>query len=151
MKIILKKDVDKLGEKDEVVNVADGYARNYLFPRNLANTVTKPALAAAEKRRAKREEEIAAQKVEWEKLAEKINEAAVVIVAESGEEGKLFGSVTTQDIVLAVKEKADIDLEKKKVDLREPIKALGEYEVPVKLFKGVTAKIKVNVKAKKAA
>lgn len=148
MKIVLRKDVDNLGEVDAVIKVADGYARNFLLPRGLAVLATKAAVAGAEKRQAEKESQLEARRAEFEDLAGKISASEITIQADAGEEGKLFGSVTAQDIVTAVKDQAGLDVEKKKVDLAEHIKVLGDYEVPVKLYKEIIGKLKVKVTAK---
>jgi len=148
MKIVLKKDVDKVGEEDSVVKVSDGYARNYLIPRKLAVLATKTAMATAEKRRAEKEKQMEAKRAEFEELAQKLSSLEIVIPADAGEEGKLFGSVTTQEIALAVRESAGLEIDKRKIELAESIKILGEYEVPVKIYKEIAAKLKVKVTAK---
>jgi large subunit ribosomal protein L9 len=148
MKVVLRKDVEGLGERDEVVGVSDGHARNFLFPRGLAAPASKAELAVVEKRKAKREKELEARRAEFEALAKKLSDLEVSIPSDAGEEGKLFGSVTSQDIALAVKEASDLELDKKKIDLSEPLKVLGEYSVPVRIYKDISAKLKVKVVAK---
>ncbi|MFH1361465.1 MAG: 50S ribosomal protein L9 [bacterium] len=149
MKIVLYKDVENLGDAFEVVKVADGYARNYLFPRNLAGPATAAALAMVEKKQAELEQKRAAKRAEFETLAEKISGLEIVIAVDVAPEGKLFGSVTSQNIIEATLAQAGIELDKKKIDLAEPIKAVGEYSLPVKLFKNISAKLRVKVEAKK--
>ena len=148
MKVILRKEVEKLGEEGSVVNVSDGYARNYLFPKKLAVPATKKEIAAVEKRQALREKELNEKKAEFEELAKKLSALEVSIPADAGEGGKLFGAITSQDIALAVSAAAGIELDKKKIDLSEPIKALGEHKVLVKLFHDISTEIKIQVISK---
>lgn len=148
MKVILYKDVPNLGEEDSVVSVSDGYARNYLLPRKLAGPATSSALAAVEKRRAEKEKRLAEKKAEFEELAKKLSSVLISIPADAGEGGRLFGSVTAQDVATAVQQIAQIEVDKKKIELSEPIKVLGEYSVPIKLFQEITATLKVKVVSK---
>lgn len=148
MKVVLKKEVDNLGEENSILNVSDGYARNYLIPRRLAVLATEAEIAAAEKRKAAREKQLAEKKTKWEELAKHLSSLEITIPADAGEGGKLFGSVTAQDIALAVSEKSGIDLDKKKIELPEPLKVLGEYTVAVKFFQDITANLNIKVVAK---
>lgn len=145
MKVILQADVKNLGKKGDLVDVAEGYARNFLIPRNLAQ----PATAANMRSRAtevsqrlakeQREEE------EAKRLAERMQSEPVTIAAKSGESGRLFGSVTSQDIASAVKSKWKIDIDKRKIELDEPIKTMGHHQVLVKVHPRVTATLRVHV------
>lgn len=148
MKVVLRKDIDTLGERDKVTEVSSGYARNFLIPKGLAVPATPAELTAVAKRNEKREKELEARRAEFEALAKKLSELEVSVSADAGEEGKLFGSVTAQDIALAVKENADLELDKKKISLSEPLKVLGEYTVNVKIYKEISADLKVKVVAK---
>lgn len=135
-------------ENDRMEEVADGYARNYLLPRKLAIPASPPAMAAAEKRREQRENELERKKAEMQALAEKLAALEFMVEADVGEEGKLFGSVTASDIAEAVKRTAGIELDKRKIDLSEPIKIIGDYTVQAKLFQDVAAALKIKVSAK---
>jgi large subunit ribosomal protein L9 len=135
-------------EDDRVEEVSDGYARNYLIPKGLAVVATPQALVAAEKRREKRKKELEKKKEEMRALAEKISSLEVQLEVEAGEEGKLFGSVTSLDIVEALRKASGIELDKRKVELTDPIKTIGEYKVLVKLFPEVSATLKVKVSPK---
>jgi len=144
MKVILKQDVDKLGKAGEVVNVADGYGRNYLVPKGFAveatpgNIKTMEAERLARARRDQREKEAATL------LAREIVKLTVTIRKRAGEEGSLYGSVTAMDIAeFLTNHKIEID--KRKIQLEEPIKTIGEYEVPIRLHREVTVPIKVVV------
>lgn len=144
MEVILKKDFISLGYEGDICKVKDGYARNYLIPRNIAvikNAGNLKTLAqmqkSLEKKRAKR-------KMEAEILKGKIVDISVVIPVKVAENGKLYGSVSQQSIVDALKEK-EIDISKKDVHMDKHIKELGEYEVEIKLYHSVNANIKINV------
>jgi large subunit ribosomal protein L9 len=150
MKVVLRKDLSNLGEEDSLIDVSSGYARNYLFPRKLAVPATPAEVAALEKRKAGREKKLAAKRAEHEELAQKLSSLEVSIPVDAGESGKLFGSVTSQDIAVAVQAAAQIDIDKKKIELAEPIKVIGQYSVPVKLFQDVSATLKVNIEARKS-
>lgn len=149
MKVVLRKELEDLGEVDSIVNVSDGYARNFLIPRNLVVPATKGELAACEKRRAKREKGLEAKRADFEELAKKISELEILITLDAGEEGKLFGSVTSQDVAAALKDASNIEISKKKIEIKNPIKVVGEHVVHVKIYKEISAELKVKVEAKK--
>ena len=144
MRVILRETVPNLGQIGDIVNVADGYARNYLIPRRLAIPATRKNIKALEKERQillrKREKE----KLRAESLAEKLTTITCEIAKQVGEEGKLFGSVTAMDIAKALEEKGFV-IDKRKILLEQPIKTIGEYEVPVKLHPEVQTYLKVKV------
>ena len=146
VQVILNEDVPNLGRTGDVVKVRPGFARNYLFPRNLAVEASQKSLRAFEHHKriamAKRE----AQKTEATDLKRKIEALSITIGAHAGEEGKLFGSVTNIDIERALREKG-FAIERRKIHLAEPIKQLGEFTVPVRLQPEVEASLKVEVKA----
>lgn len=150
MKVVLRKDLSNLGEEDSLIEVSNGYARNYLFPRKLAVPATPAEVSALEKRKAVKEKEVAEKRAEHEELAQKLSSLEVSIPADVGESGKLFGSVTSQDIAAAVQAAAQIDIDKKKIELAEPIKVVGQYSIPVKLFQDVSATLKVKIEARKS-
>lgn len=144
MEVILKEDVPNLGQMGEVVRVRDGFARNYLLPRGLVLTANKKNLKAVEHQKrviGDKRERLAKQA---QTLAEKLMSLSLIISAKAGEEGKLFGSVTSMDIEKALKEKG-FDVERRKIHLETPIKNLGDFEVPVRLAADVTASVKVSV------
>jgi len=144
MKVILRKDVEKLGKRGEVKNVSDGYARNFLFPQNLVMDVTKANMKVIEDEKKRETVKLAKLKGESEVLAAKIGKITVTISRQVGEEEKMFGAVTSDDIAEAVKAEG-VEIDKRKIELVEPIKALGTYEVPIKLHPEVTATVKVWV------
>lgn len=145
MKVILQADVKALGKKGELVEVAEGYARNFLIPRGLAKIATDSNLKslAAEKTqaaaKAKRELE------EAQKTGARLAQAGITIPAKTGGGGRLFGSVTALDIVAAVKKATGIELDKRKIVLDEPIKTLGVYKVPVRVHPQVSVELDVRV------
>ncbi len=145
MKIILLEDVKALGKKGDIVNVSDGYARNAILPKKLGVEATGKNLNDL-KLQNQHADKVAAENLENAKaLAKEIGQKKVVISIKSGEGGKIFGSVSTKEIAQAAKEQAGLELDKKKMQLADPIKALGTYEVPVKLHPQVTAKLSVQV------
>jgi len=146
MEVILKEDIQNLGKMGEVVRVRDGYARNYLLPRGLVLMANKKNLKGFEHQKrvvASQKERVVKQA---ETLSQKLAGAALTIAVKAGEEGKLFGSVTNIDIEKALRAKG-FDIERRKIHLDEPIKSLGDYEVPVRLTADVTATVKVSVVA----
>lgn len=144
MKLILLNDVEKLGKMGDIVNTADGFARNYLLPKNLAIKETKDGLRVLEDRKKKRVWELRKEKAKFEEMAEKINAASFTISAAAGEEDKLFGSVTAEDIANAFSLE-NIRIDKKQLNLKEPIKKLGVYQVEVKLCPEISATAKIWV------
>jgi large subunit ribosomal protein L9 len=146
MQVILREDIEKLGKIGDLVKVADGYARNYLVPGKKAIEATPKNVHAMEHAKKMVSDRLRKLKKEATAEADKIKGLAVTIKAKTGEEGKLFGSVTTMDIAEAVKAQG-ITVDKRKIVLDEPIKRVGEYTVTVKLQADVTADIKVTVAA----
>jgi large subunit ribosomal protein L9 len=142
MKVILRKNSDKLGSISEVVSVKDGYARNYLIPRGIAYEATEGSLRQLEEERKQQSRSIDKERKQAETLATQLEKISITIKMKVGEEDKLFGSVTSQMISDALVEK-EITLDKRHIELEEPLKALGIYDVPVKLAGGVMGKIKV--------
>jgi large subunit ribosomal protein L9 len=144
MKVILKQDVEKLGKTGDVVKVAPGYGRNFLIPRNLAIEATPGNIKVAEMEKISQARRDHREKESATLLARDIVKLTVTIQRKSGEEGSLYGSVTALDIAeFLVNHKIDID--KRKIQLEEPIKTLGEYQVPIRLHREVTVPIKVIV------
>lgn len=144
MEVILKEDIVDLGKMGEVVRVRDGYARNYLLPRGLVLVANKKNLKGFEHQKrvigAQREKVVK----QAQGLSDKLAALSLVIAVKTGEEGKLFGSVTNMDIERALREKG-FDIERRKIHLDEPIKNLGDFEVPIRLAADVTATIRVSV------
>jgi large subunit ribosomal protein L9 len=144
MEVILREDIDKLGNRGEVVKVAAGYARNFLLPKRLAVEATESNRKIVEQERQAHLRKEAKQKTEAEDLSKLMGGLAVTIAQKAGEQDQLFGSVTASDIANALAAK-NFTIDRRKIQLEEPIKQLGEYKVPVRLHKDVTAEITVNV------
>lgn len=145
MKVILKQDVKGLGKKDEIVNASDGYAKNYLIPRGIAveatsgnvnETVNKQKAAADKKQR-----ELDTAK----EFASKLDGKVITIKAKAGESGKLFGAISGKDIADAIKNQYKIDIDKKKINLSDPIKTAGEHKVEIRIYTGVITSVIVNI------
>ena len=146
MEVILREHVENLGRRGEIVKVADGYARNYLLPRKLALLATEGNKKQIEREREKFEAKEADEKRVAEAMAQDLANVDVVIARKVGETDALYGSVTSVDIAEALAAKG-IEIERRKLQLHEPIKQLGEFDVPVKLHRDVTAHVKVKVVA----
>ena len=146
MKVILNADVKGQGKKGQIVTVSDGYARNFLFPKNLAKEATADNLNAAKIAEEANIARIAREKAAAEKLAGDLANMKVEVKAKAGAGGRLFGSVTTADIAAALKAQHKIEIDKHKFVLSENIKQFGTYEVKVKLYNEVSGKLSVMVK-----
>ncbi len=144
MKIILREDMDTLGLEGELVDVAHAYARNYLIPKGMALKANVQNVKLFETQRKKIEVKRVKAKEDAEKIKEQLADVVVTISQKAGEEDKLFGSVTSMDIAAHL-EKQDIVIDRKKITLEKPIKALGEFEVQIRLYPEVTGSIKVVV------
>lgn len=144
MQVILKETIDKLGNIGDVVSVADGYARNFLLPRGLAELSTPEKVAMIEALKEKQRLELERAEAEVQVLSEKLAHTSCTIAVQAGEEDKLFGAVTTADIARVLAQEG-LDIPKKKIVLEEPIKKLGIYNIPVKLAPEVTATFKLWV------
>ena len=147
MKVVLREDVESLGNKGDLLDVADGYARNFLVPRGLAIVATKGVVAQAAAMRRNREVRDVRDREAARELADRLAAAPVQVKARAGEGGKLFGSVTTADIVAALAALTGVEVDRRKVTLTEPLKALGPAEVPVQLHPEVTVNLVVEVVA----
>lgn len=145
MKVILLEDVKSLGKKGQIVNVSDGYARNFVLPKKLGLEATSKNLNDLKLQKAN-EEKVAQQILdEAKELATKVEAGKVEVKIKVGEGGRTFGSVSTKEIAIAVKEQMGYDIDKKKIQLKDAIKTLGTHMVPVKLHQKVTAELKVIV------
>jgi large subunit ribosomal protein L9 len=143
--LILRSDVDNVGKKGDVVDVADGFARNFLMAKGLAIKATPGAIAQATGMRRARAVKDARDRESAEQVARVLVTKVIRITGRAGPEGRLFGSVTTADLVAAVQNQAGVTLERKRVHLDEPIKALGTHEVPVRLHPEVEFRLPVEV------
>lgn len=145
MKVILIQDVKSLGKKGEIVNVSDGYARNFVLPKGLGLEANAKNMNDLKLQKAN-DEKVAKEQLEAAKqLADVLETKEVVVTMKSGEGGKTFGSISSKEIAQEAKKQCDLELDKKKIVLPEPIKSLGVYEVGVKLHPKVTGKLKVKV------
>lgn len=145
MIVILNRDVKGTGKAGEVVKVSDGYARNMLLPKGYATEATDGNIRSLEKQKAVLAEKKAEDKAAAQKMADDLAENKVIIRTKSGEGGRLFGSITSKDIVDAAKEQLGIALDKKKLQLNNPIKAMGKFTVEVKLYPEVVGELSVEV------
>jgi large subunit ribosomal protein L9 len=145
MNVILLEDVKGVGKKEQIINAADGYARNFLFPKKLAVEATKENVAALERKKKaevnKRQKEVEAA-IELQKRLQSTN---ILIKVKTGENGKMFGSVTTAEIAEAISAQAGLNIDKKKITLPSAIKSVGEYAADVRLHTDVTAKVVIEV------
>ncbi len=148
MKVLLLADVKGQGKKDQIINVSDGYARNFLFPRKLAIEADAGAMADAKNKEASKQFRLKEEKAAAEALAAKLNDITVSIKTTGGSDNRLYGSVTSKDICEALKAQFAIDIDKKKLSLGENIKTFGTYNVEIKVYPEVVAKIKVSVTEK---
>ena len=145
MKVILKADIKGVGKKNEIINASDGYARNFLFPKNLAVEANNENMKKLQAQKDSNQFKKDVEKDEAQKLAQKLEKIMVRITVKTGENGKIFGGVSSKEIADNLEKQHNIKIAKKKSDLKENIKALGTYTVQVKLFEGVIGKIKVDV------
>ena len=144
MEVILREDIDKLGNRGQVVNVAAGYARNYLLPKRLAVIANEGNKKIVEQERHAHLRREAKEMADAQDLGKIMASISITIAQKAGENDQLFGSVTSQDIASAL-EKQGYTIERRKIQLAEPIKQLGEHKVPIRLHKDVTIEIPVNV------
>jgi len=144
MEVILKEDVDNLGHRGDVVKVADGYGRNFLLPRKLAMQATEGNKAVIEQMKNKAARRTATEKAQAEELVTKLAPLVLTFTRKSGENGQLFGSVTSADIAGELESKG-FEIDRRKIQLNEPLKALGNFDVAVRLHREVTAHLKVKV------
>ncbi len=144
MEVILNQDVKSLGKKGEKVTVAEGYARNFLFPRKLAVEVSAQSITELKNREASNQHKIDTEIANAKAAAAKLNGKELKIAAKAGANGKLFGSVTSKEVALEIKKQLGVDVDKRKVVMAD-IKSFGTAEAEVKLYQGITAKITVVV------
>ena len=145
MKVILLEDVKSLGKKGTIVNVSDGYARNMLLPKGLAKEATEGNIRSLEKQKAIAAEKLEEQKAAAKEMAAKLEKITLKIESKGGDSGKLFGSITSKDIAEALEKQEGMKIDKKKIEMKTPIKQAGETEVTLKLFTEISAQLKVSV------
>lgn len=145
MKVILTADVKNVGKKGQIINASDGYARNHLFPKNLAVEATKGNMNALDKKNKAAEAKLEAEYEEAKALGEKLETIVVKISVKSGVSGKIFGAVTGKEIAQALKQQTGIEIDRRKIVISEPIKSVGETQVSVKLHTKVSAALRLII------
>ena len=145
MKVILKADIKGVGKKDQIINASDGYARNFLFPKNLAVEANAENMSKLKAKQDSNAFKKSQEKEEAERIAEKLSKIQLRIKVKSGSNGKIFGGVSSKEIAKNLEKQYQIKLDKKKIDLKETIKTLGMITVDIKLFEGVIGKVKVDI------
>lgn len=146
MKVILLQDIQGTGKKDQILEISDGYARNYLLPRKMAKEATAEAVNALEKSKGADRHRQEVRRQEAEVKARELKGKVIQLEVRGGENGKLFGSVTTDQIAAALKAQHGLDIDRRKLELEEPIKTAGQFFVNVKLVAGIGTRMIVNVK-----
>lgn len=149
MKVILLQDIKGTGKKDQIMEISDGYARNYLLPRKLAREATAEALNSIEKSKSADQHREAVRRAEAERLAREIKGKVIQLSVRGGDNGKIYGSVTNDQIANALKEQLKVDVDKRKVEIEEPIKTAGQHFFTLKLMAGISTRLLVNVKISK--
>ena len=144
MKVILNKDVKTMGKKGEIVEVAEGYGRNYLIPKGIAVEANAQNINTAKIQQGAKEKKSENEKASAKKLAEKLTDIKLTVKAKAGENGKLFGSITNQDIADKLKEEHNVTIDKKKIS-SDSIKSLGDHKIEIKVYPGITAEVAVSV------
>jgi len=147
MKVILLQDIKNVGKKDEIINANDGYARNFLFPKNLALEATKDNLLKLQAKKDSQTHKKNLEIEEFKKLADKIEKLSLEIKVKAGSNGKIFGGVTAKEISEELKKQYKMEIDKKKIVLKETIKNIGRFSVEIKFGDGVNAKLAIEVKA----
>ena len=146
MKVILLCDVKGSGKKDDVINVSDGYARNYLFPRKWAVEATPGAVKEIERKRANEEKLESERRAAAEELARNLKGKTINIQAKCGAQGRIYGSITSQEVAAALKEQHGVEIDKRKIEC-DPIRQVGDVEISVVVYTGIKAPMKVHVEA----
>ncbi|MBR6503918.1 MAG: 50S ribosomal protein L9 [Firmicutes bacterium] len=147
MKVIILQDMKNVGKKGEIKNVSDGYAKNFLIPKGIVKEATDANIRELKRKQAADAERRATDKASAEILKERLTQIRVTVKAKAGENGKVFGSITSKDISDALKDQFGIEIDKKKIVVNDPIKMLGEYTVGAKLYQEVSGEVKVLVEA----
>ena len=145
MKVILKENIKSIGKKDEIINVSDGYARNYLLAKNLAVEATTSNLAKLKAKQDSEQYKKDIEKEEAQKIADKMEKIRPQFKVKTGENGKVFGGVSSKEIAEKLEKEYSIKIDKKKIELKDTIKTLGITKVPIKLYEGVIGNLKVEV------
>ena len=148
MKVILKADIKAVGKKDQVINASDGYARNFLLPKNLAVEANNDNMTKLKSKQDANAYKKSQEKEEAKKTAEKLSKIQLKIPVKAGENGKIFGGVSAKEIAEQLKANYKIEVDKKKIDLKETIKTLGARTVTIKLYEGVIGELKIDIISK---
>lgn len=145
MKVILLTDVKGSGKKDEIINVSDGYARNFLFPKKMAVEATPGAMKEIERKRAAADAREAERRAQAEAKAAQLKNKVINLTVKCGEKGRLYGSITTAEIAAELEKQHGVQVDKRKIDLPEAIRTVGDVQVEVRLYTGVSTKMTVHV------
>ena len=145
MKVILLMDVPGMGKRDEIVNVSDGYARNFLFPKKMAREATAGATREVERKRAAEDAREAARRAEAEAKSALLKDKVIHRQVKCGDKGRLYGSVTTEQVAEALAAQYGVKVDKRKIELPEPVRSVGSTEVNIRLYTGISAKMHLNV------
>jgi len=145
MKVILLADIKGVGKKDDIINANDGYARNYLFPKKLAVEANKGNMTNLDSKKSSEKHRKDLELAHAKEQAEKIKNISLQIQVKAGENGKIFGSLTAKEISENLKKEHNLDIDKKKINLKEPIKVLGKKTVEIRLYEGVVANLQIDV------
>ena len=145
MKVILKDNIKGVGKKNEVINASDGYARNFLFPKNLAVEATPENMQKLNSQNQAKQYRKDQEKEQAQEIAKKLEKITVEIKVQAGENGKIFGSVSSKEVSESLEKQYKIVIDKKKIEIKEPIKVLGTRTIEARLFEGVIGKIRINV------
>ena len=145
MKVILKQDIKGVGKKDEIINASDGYARNFLLPKNMAVEANSENMSKLKAKQDSNQYRKNVEKEEAQKIAEKLKGILLKIPVKAGENGKIFGSITSKEIAENLKTQYQIEVDKKKIELKEPIKTLGSFTVQIRLYEGVIGNLKLQM------
>lgn len=148
MKVILRADIKGVGKKDEIINASDGYARNFLFPKNLAVEANAENMSKLKAKKDSNAYKKSQEKEEAKKIAEKLSGILLKIPVKAGENGKIFGGVSAKEISDVLKKEYNIEVDKKKIELKETIKTLGVRTLTIKLYEGVIGNLKIDVISK---
>ena len=145
MKVVLLQDVKSQGKKDQIIEVSEGYARNFLFPKKLAIVADAKAVNDVKSKQSSEKHRVEVEKAAARELAKKLGDLTVKIVGSAGNDGRFYGAVTTKDISEALKSQFGIEIDKRKMELDAQIKAFGTYKIEVKLYTGISGKLNVQV------
>ena len=145
MKVILTQDIKGVGKKDEIINANDGYARNFLFPKKMAVEANKQNMSLLQGRKDSANFKKEQDKEKAKELKDKISKIMLTIKVKSGENGKIFGSITSKEISTELKKQHNIEIDKKKIMLKEAIKEQGTFTIEIKLYEGIIGKLKINI------